>query len=407
MKHRVLKRVGMAFGCAGALAAAFFGGSAFAAGIPDSETLTYAGTVLSIDGTPVSGLHDIVVEFSTSPSATSRCATSAGDVELVVGRFSIPIEDECVEYVRQNANLYVQVTVDGEAFGWSKAGAVPYAVEAGHATAADTAEHATTADEAERAAAADGADAATGPLDTRIATLEQVLAQVVPARAVMAFNLPTCPTGWAPLSGAAGRTIVGLSPGGTVLGTVGTALTDRQNRSHSHAVDPAAFTTSSTEGAHTHGVPAMQTDARDLTHTHDMNHQHEWLHLRVETDGTTQYSFYRSVGNRNVLIEWDNGIDPDDGSGLYPVATTDPGPVGTDAGLFTSQPYEHRSDTALKLQTGSPSVSLSHSHATPASTTNTQGSAHAHSINVPDTTSTTAATGDVIPYLQLLYCEKI
>ncbi|MBI5610420.1 MAG: proprotein convertase P-domain-containing protein [Deltaproteobacteria bacterium] len=65
---------------------------------------------------------------------------------------------------------------------------------------------------------------------------------LVPAGAVMAFNLKACPAGWTELVAARGRTIVGLPSGGVLGAQVGTALADQENRAtgkHGHAIaDP-------------------------------------------------------------------------------------------------------------------------------------------------------------------------
>ncbi|MDP3764880.1 MAG: hypothetical protein Q8R04_00050 [Nanoarchaeota archaeon] len=63
--------------------------------------------------------------------------------------------------------------------------------------------------------------------------------QGVPSGAVMFFNLPSCPSGWTELTSARGRYIVGLQSGGSLGGTVGTALSGQENRpagEHSHSV---------------------------------------------------------------------------------------------------------------------------------------------------------------------------
>ena len=70
--------------------------------------------------------------------------------------------------VRANPELWVQVEVDGKPFERRKLGAVPYAVEA------------------ERASGAAGA----------------LARDLVPAGAVMAFDLEACPPGWTPSSSA-------------------------------------------------------------------------------------------------------------------------------------------------------------------------------------------------------------
>jgi len=43
-----------------------------------------------------------------------------------------------------------------------------------------------------------------------------------------------CPSGWTEYTAAQGRVIVGVPAGGTVGATVGTALTDREDRTHTH-----------------------------------------------------------------------------------------------------------------------------------------------------------------------------
>ncbi len=52
----------------------------------------------------------------------------------------------------------------------------------------------------------------------------------IPPKAVMFFNLSTCPEGWTVLSGAEGRYVVGMHGGGTLGFTEGTALSDKEKR---------------------------------------------------------------------------------------------------------------------------------------------------------------------------------
>ncbi len=66
-----------------------------------------------------------------------------------------------------------------------------------------------------------------------------------PAGAVSFFNLAACPSGWTELVAARGRYIVGLPAGGALAGTVGTALTNLENRpvgQHTHAVNDPGHT---------------------------------------------------------------------------------------------------------------------------------------------------------------------
>lgn len=74
----------------------------------------------------------------------------------------------------------------------------------------------------------------------------------VPANTVVFYNGTSCPTGWAELTGARGRTVVGLPSGGTNAGTVGTALTNLEDRTHTHTGPSHTHTGPS----HTHTVYA-------------------------------------------------------------------------------------------------------------------------------------------------------
>lgn len=81
----------------------------------------------------------------------------------------------------------------------------------------------------------------------------------IPAGAVMAFNLASCPTGWTSLAGAAGRIIVGVGNNGTNSyalsasgGSDNITLSVAQLPAHTHTVDPPA-TGTDTQGNHSHG----------------------------------------------------------------------------------------------------------------------------------------------------------
>jgi len=64
----------------------------------------------------------------------------------------------------------------------------------------------------------------------------------VPSGAVMFFDLAACPAGWSEMTSARGRYIAGKTSSGTLAATVGTALTDKENRAvgkHNHSItDP-------------------------------------------------------------------------------------------------------------------------------------------------------------------------
>ena len=73
----------------------------------------------------------------------------------------------------------------------------------------------------------------------------------VPSGAVMSFDLDACPTGWSALTAAKGRYIVGLQDGGVRGQTVGTALTDQEDRPtglHRHFATYYRFNNTETGG---------------------------------------------------------------------------------------------------------------------------------------------------------------
>ncbi|KKU95054.1 MAG: LPXTG-motif cell wall anchor domain protein, partial [Candidatus Gottesmanbacteria bacterium GW2011_GWA1_48_13] len=81
-----------------------------------------------------------------------------------------------------------------------------------------------------------------------------------------------CPSGWTEYTAARGRTVVGTPASGTIAGTVGTALTDLEDRTHSHSVDPPSTGTSgsgSSPGSSGGGFPDT-TFAPSHSHTVDI-----------------------------------------------------------------------------------------------------------------------------------------
>lgn len=77
----------------------------------------------------------------------------------------------------------------------------------------------------------------------------------------------TCPPGWSTFTAAQGRVIVGLVSGGTNAATVGTALSNLENRpvgQHVHSV---------TDGGHTHTQNAHGHSVSDPGHSHSSTGQ--------------------------------------------------------------------------------------------------------------------------------------
>jgi hypothetical protein len=120
--------------------------AALAAGIPASGALTYSGLLEDVNGAPLSGSKNIAVELWTAATAGTRvCDAPSRSYTLAGGHFQVPLPDTCATAVKDNPDLWVNVVVDGASVGRSKLGAVPYAIEAGHATTATSANTATNA----------------------------------------------------------------------------------------------------------------------------------------------------------------------------------------------------------------------------------------------------------------------
>jgi len=69
--------------------------------------------------------------------------------------------------------------------------------------------------------------------------------QDIPSNAVMFFATSTCPSGWTEFTDGRGRYIVGVPSSGTLAGTVGTALTNLENRpvgQHTHTINDPGHT---------------------------------------------------------------------------------------------------------------------------------------------------------------------
>jgi microcystin-dependent protein len=167
---------------AGAAAGALFIGPAGAEGIPSAPTLQYSGTLID-NGQPVTGTRTVTLTIWDAASGGTPVCSTTETMSVIGGRFQIVLPDDCLRQVRGNPNLWIEASVPPVAFPRRKLGAAPYAVEA------------------ERAATVGAA----------------VQSQLVPAGAVMAFDLPACPPGWIAYEGAQGRAVVGVNDGSNGL----------------------------------------------------------------------------------------------------------------------------------------------------------------------------------------------
>jgi hypothetical protein len=230
----------------------------------------------------------------------------------------------------------------------------------------------------------------------------------VPPGAVMMFDLDACPPGWSALTEARGRALVGAPSGGTVLGTVGTAFTDLENRSHTHGV-PALSGTAASAGAHSHTVSSTTASATvNWAHTHTIDvpsHQHRWASYYLDpANGFSTWSTYvlndSTAQGGAPLQGWGNGVG-NDGSGYYVVATPNAATAPPASPLVR---YTQMTDIAAFTSGAASTSSSTHTHDFSA-TSSTTG-AHTHTVATTAATSNGATTGEVMPYLQLLVCRK-
>lgn len=199
----------------------------------------------------------------------------------------------------------------------------------------------------------------------------------VPTGSIMFFDLATCPAGWSAFGGLEGRVPVGLGSGGTLGGTVGTALAAGGGRSinqvpsHTHSINPPNRTTTG-GGAHTHVIDPPSTN----TTLGQGNHSHT---------GTT--------GSTGVTLEMSNGGFSTD----FVQGAASPG------GTFNEPNPADSHNHSISLSGGA------HQHSVNIPGFNVSAPNHTHDVDIPafNSAPTGAASVDVtMPYVQLLACRK-
>jgi hypothetical protein len=163
------------------------GGAALAGGIPTAApVMSYSGVLRNGEGKPLAETEKTFqLKLWSSATATGDplCATPRTDIETDnLGHFSVPLDD-CVDAVKANADVYIEVIVNTVSLGTTKLGVVPYALETAHAVTADTANTANTANSANSANTASTANTANtaggelanqlGSLGSRLTAVEQ------------------------------------------------------------------------------------------------------------------------------------------------------------------------------------------------------------------------------------------
>lgn len=348
-----------------------------------AQLLPVHGTLQTPEGTPVNGVVAINFSLYADQLAGTPLFAEARNVVVEDGEFVVYLGeinplDPALFRAQASVHIGIRVGADPEMTPRIPLGSVPYAAYATNCGDADTVGGLTAAELEEQAAP--------------------------PSGAVMYFDLPACPEGWSELVAARGRSLVGLPSGGTAGGTVGAPLGNLENRAHTHAVDPAAVSSSAAGGHdHTYGGGAIFTDLAG-SHAHPVDppatasaaageHNHQWL-------------------TRTSLLIW--SYDPD---GAMIQALNVPSNIQSGTGgppvIGIPNPGNHYTD-AEAAHTHSTNIASFNSGAggehvhpltLPAGTTSTTA-AHAHSVDVPSTASSAATTADTMPYLQLIVCRR-
>jgi hypothetical protein len=138
----------IALGLVGAGTAVGFGiKSVLAQGIPDVNPFYYSGT-LTENGQLVTGTRAITVNLwqDGTTAVTPLCQTVASTALVQGGRFRVALAGTCKAALSANRNAWVEVVDGATSLGRAKIGAVPYALEADHASNATSAANATNFD---------------------------------------------------------------------------------------------------------------------------------------------------------------------------------------------------------------------------------------------------------------------
>jgi hypothetical protein len=105
------------------------------------------------------------------------------------------------------------------------------------------------------------------------------------ANMVAMFDGP-CPDGWTEYTAALGRVVVGVPANGTLGGTVGTALADKENRTHSH---PHKHITPLSEGTTTSGPNAKSAGIRDVNGFTNWTGSNHWYAVLADLSVNEAY----------------------------------------------------------------------------------------------------------------------
>ena len=189
---------------------------------------------------------------------------------------------------------------------------------------------------------------------------------------LIAFFAGACPSGWSEYLAARGRIVVGLVASGTAEGTVGTALTDLQDKSLSltHAGTAVADHTSHT---HTYTDVISHNHTQNAhTHTQDAHNHTQNAHVHTQASTTTS-----TGGGTNRLGTSDTSSTAENTGST--TATNQAATATNQNATATNQATGIATGT-----TAGPSATLTHGVTQP----------NAHAVN----------SSDVLAYIQLRAC---
>lgn len=145
ISKRVVAR-GVVVGVAAALLVALGYVAGVRAAVPSDVGVVYSGTIVD-NGAPLTGTHAIAVSLFADATTTSVLCNIAQDqsAALTQGRFSIALDSTCAAKLHlATSDVFVEMQVDGHTIGTrNPINAVPFALEATHATTADSAANVT------------------------------------------------------------------------------------------------------------------------------------------------------------------------------------------------------------------------------------------------------------------------
>lgn len=237
----------------------------------------------------------------------------------------------------------------------------------------------------------------------------------MPPLAVVYFKGP-CPSGWTEDTGSQGRVVVGLPSGGVLSATVGTALTDAQDKSanltHSGTAvaDHASHTHSVTSNvavadhaAHTHSVTSNVT-AADHTVNQVINH----THAVTVTDPGHVHNQRSQTATTGSVSSWEHGVI-DTSSTAAETLPTDSATTGitattaNPAGGVASITLQHTL-TNNAVTSGNPSATLTHAVTNNAVTSAGPSATLTHTVTQPSTH--TLKLSDFLATVQYRPCVK-